>query len=246
VRAPQLRGEIERRLLVNYRVDPEAIRPLLPAPFRPQLVGGFAVAGICLIRLGGLRPRWAPAFTGRHSENAAHRVAVEWDTPEGPATGVYIPRRDTSSLLNVFVGGRLFPGEHHRARFTTDEHDDHLRVAFESLDGSARADVSVEVRAELESGLFDDLETASRFFEGGSLGYSPVTGSSSLDGLELRTDAWRVEPAEVTTARSSFFDDVQRFPLGSVVLDGALLMRKLAVTWHPLNRLPDRASQRQA
>ncbi|MCY7286937.1 MAG: DUF2071 domain-containing protein [Cryobacterium sp.] len=57
VRLPQMAGDIERRLLVNYRVEPAALTGLLPAQLRPQLVDGLAVAGICLIRLGTLRPR---------------------------------------------------------------------------------------------------------------------------------------------------------------------------------------------
>jgi len=57
---PGIHGQIERRLLVNYRVDPEVIARVLPQPFRPQLVGGAAVAGICLIRLGQMRPRHTP------------------------------------------------------------------------------------------------------------------------------------------------------------------------------------------
>jgi hypothetical protein len=32
-------------LLVNYRVDPECLRPILPARARPQLVDGAGVAG---------------------------------------------------------------------------------------------------------------------------------------------------------------------------------------------------------
>jgi hypothetical protein len=87
-------GEIERRLLVNYRVDPAALRHVLPDRFRPQLVGGAGVAGICLIRLGGLRPRWTPAPLSRlglTTENAAHRIAVEWDGPAGVESDVYIP-----------------------------------------------------------------------------------------------------------------------------------------------------------
>ena len=55
-----MRGVIERRLLVNYRVDPEVVADQLPAPFEPELVNGYAVAGICLIRLGRLRPRSFP------------------------------------------------------------------------------------------------------------------------------------------------------------------------------------------
>ncbi len=34
---PVVRATLERRILVNYRVDPEALQPLLPAPFRPPV-----------------------------------------------------------------------------------------------------------------------------------------------------------------------------------------------------------------
>jgi hypothetical protein len=234
MRIRELQGNIERRLLVNYRVDADVATRLLPEPFRPQLVGGVAVAGICLLRLGELRPQRVPRALGRWSENAAHRIAVEWDTPEGTATGVYIPRRDTESILNQAVGGRVFPGEHHRARFHITESDDRLRVEFESHDGSAFADVSVEVAAELESDVFADLATASRFFEAGGVGYSATSRRDRVDGLELRTHAWRVAPARVMAARSSFFDDPGRFPAGSATLDCALLMRNVPATWHAL------------
>ncbi len=115
--APDLRAVMERRLLVNYRVDPELLASLLPAPFRPALAGGYGVAGICLIRLGKLRPAGLPAVAGLRAEHAAHRVAVCWDSPGGPVTGVYIPRRDTSSRLAALAGGRLFPGWQHLAQF---------------------------------------------------------------------------------------------------------------------------------
>src|SRR5918994_3377976 len=129
---------VERRLLVNYRVDPDVAARLVPTPFRPQLVRGWAVAGVCLIRLGRLRPPGLPGVVGLRSENAAHRFAVEWDGErDGHTTGVYIPRRDTATWLNATAGGRLFPGEHHRARFTVDERGSRLRVAFTSADGTA-------------------------------------------------------------------------------------------------------------
>ena len=64
-------GVIDRRLLVNYRVEPVVIAELLPEPFRPQIVAGHAVAGICLIRLSQIRPVHTPAWIGWKSENAA-------------------------------------------------------------------------------------------------------------------------------------------------------------------------------
>src|SRR5262245_54559618 len=133
---------VERRLLVNYRTDPDITARLLPAPLRPQLHNGYAVSGICLIRLGRLRHPAVPALHLR-SENAAHRIAVEWDTPDGVAHGVYIPRRDTNSVANVVAGGRLFPGVHHRARFEVHETASAISVAFASTDGSASVDVVV-------------------------------------------------------------------------------------------------------
>jgi hypothetical protein len=104
---------IERRILVNYRVAPDVVAGLLPAPLRPQLVNGWAVAGVCLIRLGRLRPSSMPDWLGTRNENAAHRIAVEWDEPGSRQAGVYIPRRDTASAVTLLAGGRLFPGEHH-------------------------------------------------------------------------------------------------------------------------------------
>ncbi|MEU5371100.1 hypothetical protein ABZ362_19340 [Streptomyces sp. NPDC005951] len=145
---PRLSSVIERRLMVNYRVDPYVAAALLPAPLRPQLVRGHAVAGICLLRIGGVRPARAPAATGLTSENAAHRIAVEWDGPDG-----------------------------------------------------------------VERGL------------------SPNAGGTHLDVLELSTDAWKVTAGRPRHVRSSFFEDLDRFPPGSTVLDSALVMRGVAADW---------------
>lgn len=247
MKPPPMVGVVERRLLVNYRTDPEITARLVPAPLRPQQVNGWAVAGICLIRLGRLRPRHVPAVLGLRSENAAHRIAVEWDTPGGLATGVYIPRRDSGSLVNVVVGGRLFPGQHHRARFDSRETTEDLCVDFASADGTASAQVHVRTTDRWAgSRLFADLDEASTFFRHGSVGYSATSDGRCLDGLELRSRAWRVEPMEILAAESTFFDDTTRFPAGSAALDCALLMRHVPVTWEPLSSMPTLAAARGA
>jgi hypothetical protein len=232
MKTPALVGTIERRLLINYRVDPDAVGHLLPQGFRPQLVRGWAVAGICLLRLGHLRPRGMPSWAGLRSENAAHRVAVEWDTAAGPSHGVYIPRRDSASLPNVIVGGRLFPGVHHRARFAVDERAGCFSVHCHSRDGTT----SLSVEATLSnnfcgSALFADLAAASAFFEGGSVGYSDGARPGRLDGMRLNTTAWRMEPVELTRVRSSFFEGAGRLDPDAVELDCGFVMRNVPVTW---------------
>lgn len=235
MRQPRLSSVIERRLLVNYRADPMAVAELLPAPLRPQQIGGWAVAGICLIRLGQVRPHGAPGRFGLRSENAAHRIAVEWDGPQGPETGVYIPRRDSGSAVNVLAGGRLFPGRHHHASFDVHETPRDLHVAYTSRDGATSVQVDVSLAEQFQgSELFADLHDASAFFRHGSSGYSAGRDRGHLDGMELHTDSWRVQPVEAHVVRSTFFDDEDRFPPGSATLDCALLMRDVPVTWNPL------------
>jgi hypothetical protein len=235
---PGLAGVIERRLLVNYRVDPQAAARLLPAPFRPQMVGDFAVAGICLIRLEQMRPSRTPRWVGLGSENAAHRIAVEWDTPTGTRTGVYVPRRDSDSTVNVALGGTVYPGRHHRADFTIDDTTDRLRIAFTSRDQTTHVDVTVAPTEEFKSSrLFTNLATASSFFREGRVGYSATTTPGRFDGLQLETTAWAVTPVEVLDAQSSLFTDTTAFPAGTAELDNALLMRHVPVTWRPLTPL---------
>ncbi len=238
---------IERRLLLNYRADPQVLARLLPDPLRPQQIGGAGVAGICMIRLSGLRPAGAPSQVGIRTENAAHRIAVEWEDPlDGvPRTGVYIPSRHSSSRPTAWLGGRAFPGHHHRAHFRAQESADRIRVGFVGTADDptvVEADVT-PTQAWPGSALFGDLAQASAFFRDSSAGYSVTPGSDLLDGVELRAAAWQVTPVTVEQVRSSFYDDPRRFPLGSISLDGALLMRRVPVTWHRLASMPvDRRS----
>lgn len=241
-RRPTMVGTIERRLLVNYRVDPDVLARVLPWPFKPQLVHGYGIAGICMIRLAHLRPAGLPARIGMTTENAAHRIAVEWGARDAQRRGVYIPRRDTASSLTVLLGGRVFPGEHHRARFAVDERHGRYDVAFQSVDGSAHASVVARLADELHHrSVFGSLEEASRFFEVAPLGYSATHRPGSFEGLELRCGTWRVEPLDAEHVASSFFDDRSTFPPGAVEFDSALVMRDAAAAWlprHPLKTDP--------
>lgn len=230
MRVPTIGGIIARRLLVNYRIDPGSLRRVLPESFEPLLVNGYGVAGICLIRLAQIKPAFLPGGWGFSSENGAHRIAVR--LPDG-TEAVYIPRRDTGSRLNTLLGGRVFPGVHHHAEFTTLESEDRIEVRMESDDGETQVEVVGRPSAALQSGsVFSDMEAASTFFERGSLGYSGTSDPREFDALELRTETWHVRPLEVDHVFSSFFEDSTRFPTGSVEFDNALVMQDIDHEWH--------------
>ncbi len=187
-----------------------------------------------MIRLEHLRPKMTPEFIGLSSENAAHRIAMLWDDEDGKThEGVFIPRRDTNSPVNLLLGGRAFPGEHHRAAFRVREWGDGISLAMRSIDREVAVEVDSEVARTLPiTSIFPSLEASSAFFECGSLGYSLTRDRGRLDGLRLKTTEWKVEPLQVSHVRSSYFLDKSKFPRGSVQFDHALIMRNIRHEWH--------------
>jgi len=232
-----LRGLIRRRLLVNYRVDPEVMARLLPLPFRPSLVGGKALAGICLIRLEEIRPPFAPRSFGIRSENAAHRVAATWTDQQGRRTeGVYVLRRDTDSLWNHLAGGRLFPGVHRLSRFHVCDDGHRVQLRIDSADGLA--DLSIIARSTESlpaTSVFQSLDEARRFFERGQDGYSASADKSGLEGIRLETDPWVLKPLEVDSVTATYFEHRAVFPEGSVAFDSAFVLRDVGHAWRALD-----------
>ncbi len=233
MKIPTLTGIIKRRILVNFSADPETVQQILPEGFRPKTHRGKAVVGICLIRLEHIRPKIAPAFLGINSENAAHRIAVEWEEDGETREGVFVPRRDTDSALNCLAGGTLFPGEHNRANFTVTESDQGIDLTMASRDEKVRVDLRGRFADHLpKESVFESLEESSAFFQGGSLGYSVTQGEKHLDGISLEISDWNVRPLEVESVTSSFYDDKGMFPEETIEFDHALIMQNVDHEWH--------------
>jgi hypothetical protein len=230
MKIPTVQGLIERRILINFIVDPEIVAKIIPSPFRPKVFKNKAIVGICLIRFKNLKPKGFPDFMGISSENGAHRIAVEWDEDGQIKEGVYIPRRDTSLRLNTILGGRIFPGKHYLAKFNVKESDGNYHVDFISSDQTKISIDAQETSLYNPNSIFENLETVSKFFERGSIGYSP--NKNKYEGLKLQAYTWEVKPLEVLNVKSSFFEDETIFPKNSVKFDNALLMTHIEHEWH--------------
>ena len=229
MKIPTIKGIIDRRILINYTVDPEIVAKIIPKPFRPKIYKDKAIVGICLIRLKEIRPKGLPSFIGVSSENGAHRIAVEWEENGETKEGVYIPRRDSSSLFNSIVGGRVFPGKHYHAKFEVSETNGEYKIAFKSSDNTTIA-INAEKTNDFNStSIFETLANVSDFMKNGALGYSP--NGDKYEGLLLKTYNWKVEPLKVKSVFSSFFENTNNFPKDSVQFDNALLMTSIEHEW---------------
>ncbi|WP_313252772.1 DUF2071 domain-containing protein [Empedobacter sp.] len=235
MKIPTIYGIIERRMLINFCVESHYIETILPQPFRPKLYKGKAIAGICLIRLKDIKPKGLPDFVGVNSENAAHRIAVEWEENGVTKEGVYIPMRDTSLKLNTLVGGRVFPGKHYFAKFNVIEENDNYHLDFTSSDDT-RIEIDAKKSVEFNSNsIFETLNEVSKFFENGSDGYSP--NGNNFEGLKLETYNCEVESLEVLHVKSSFFENETIFLKGSVQFDNEILMTNIEHEWKSLEKI---------
>ena len=240
MKIPTIHGIIERRILVNFVANPEVVQSILPKPFHPKLFEGKAIVGICLIRLKDIKPKGFPNFIGVNSENGAHRIAVEWNEEGEIKEGVYIPRRDTNLKLNSLVGGRIFPGKHYYAKFNVLEENNNYHLDFTSSDNT-----TIEIDATLsenfdEESIFRTLDNVSKFFEKGSLGFSP--NGKNLEGLKFETYEWKVKPLKVRNVKSSFFENDFFFPKGSIKFDNAILMENIEHEWKSVKSLKNHCS----
>jgi hypothetical protein len=234
MKLPTIHGYIDRRILVNFTADPEVVRKIIPSPFRPKIYKDKAIVGICLIRLKNIKIKGLPDFIGVSSENGAHRIAVEWGEDGETKEGVYVPRRDTSLRLNTILGGRIFPGKHYLAKFNVKEGDGNYHIDFTSSDNTS---ISIDAK---DSGRFDPnsifetLDNVSDFFEKGAVGYSP--NGNRYEGLKLQAYTWQMRPLEVTNVHSSFYENEEVFPKGSVQFDNAVLMTKIEHEWKSMEK----------
>ena len=235
MRIPAISGIIRRRILVNYRVEPDIVKEIIPSQFRPKLHSGHAIAGICLIRLEEIRLKGFPSFLGISSDNCAHRIAVEWEDEAGTTKeGVFIPRRDTDSLMNSLAGGRIFPGVHQHSKFAVSDQNGKISIRVEATDfKNPLVDVLFEESEQFPScSVFGSLRESSRFFQGGCVGYSSRRNSCSLDGLLLKVPEWKVSALDSIHIRSAYYDNHSIFPPGTITFDHALLMRDILHEWH--------------
>ena len=124
------------------------------------------------------------------------------------------------------------------ADFKVQEHDDHYRIECASDDQQTHLLVEGHLADKLpKTSVFRSISEASQFFERGSLGYSVTHQEGQYDALELHSFNWRVRPLDVENVKSSFFDNPELFPVGSVDFDSALLMEGIEHEWHGGNRL---------
>ena len=176
--------------------------------------------------------KYSPSFLRITSENAAHRFLVKYKNGNETEHGVYIPRRDTDSILNVVLAGKMFSWPHYPASFLVNEADGNYSVKMRSKDDHSTLQVQAQLADCFPSdSMFDSIAHASDCFRGCPVGVSPSTKPKEFKTIRLKTKTWAVKPLHVRSLESSYFEDRSLFPDGSIHFDNALLMEGIEHEW---------------
>lgn len=232
MKLPRLNGVIDRRILVNYRVRPDVVKSLLPLHLDPLIVNGYASAGICIIRLKDVGIYGSPSCFRMTSENTAHRFLVTFIKDGEKMNGVYIPRRDTDSTLNVMLAGKIFSWPHYPATYEVVETIGRYSIKMKGKEKKTLLDIETHTVNKFPSGsMFDNIQHASDCFKSCSIGISPSTTADNFKVIELRTKRWAVKPLHVKKLTSTYFEDESLFPKSAIQFDNALLMTEIQHEW---------------
>jgi hypothetical protein len=235
---PTLEGVIQRRVLLNFQINPALIKPYIPKPLEILVHRGWAVAGICLIRLENIRPKGLPGWTGFSAENMAHRIAIRFPSNGRMLDGVFIWRRETNSRLMPWVGGRLFPGVHQHADFSVKESPSTLHMDVSTQDSMANIQFTAARLVPWENTtLFQSFTEVKDFFRAGDCGFSCGHTAIQLEGLRLATNSWNMEPLRITNIKSAFYERIARHHSDQLIFDCGLLMQNVPHEWYGMKKL---------
>lgn len=240
MKPPPFKGIIDRRILINYKVENNVLRRLLPSPFSPRLINGYGIAGVCLIRRKQLKINSFPSWMSVNTETALYRIAVTWEQYGKQHTGSYVLRKETDSLMQIFANSRWSDDSQNWARFHVKEEKRSQQDVYEincfSKDGTSLAITANTALRFPQESVLKTLDTASCFFEDESHYISPKYQTSVFNCLSETTLNWKMSPLSVGALQSDFFENKQLFPKGSIYFDHALLMKNVR---HFRNQLPD-------
>lgn len=237
--SPAIRGVVERRILVNYRVDVETLDTVLPEPFRGREAGesGKGIGSLCFMRINDARLRFTPKSTGVSVETMTHRISAERENNGETEHCVYVPRRDVSSEFCAAVGRSALPTDLNCADFRVEERNGVFRIRVDCGEEYAGVEAHETESNEVEGGsVFDSIESASEFFCEAGVRYSP--SGERYDSIEFCPREFKMKPVKVKELQSSYFERLE-----GAELDSAFSMEDIEHEWRPRRSVPAAASQ---
>lgn len=232
-------------LSINYRVDPDALATLLPAPLEVEVHKGRGWVQILMSSLRDMRPKGMPALLGTCFYQVSYRAAVQYRVDDGSMRrGGYFVRSETNHPVMRAIGNALAEFKFHAfgaAEMVMLRDGDRLTAGVdpppEFPSGKLVAVVDTRPRAgppalSCWSSLQELHEPLVECYD--ALGVDGANGY--LYVLTIDRDPWKARFVAPDQIYSEYFD---QGPLGhgAAELDSVLHLAECRYRWRPLRRV---------
>jgi uncharacterized protein YqjF (DUF2071 family) len=232
----------EEALAVNVRLDPAALRPLVPAAFDLDLYGGEAFVSLTASRLKDFGVGWLPRALRVNFYQATYRAHVTYTDFRGRRLrGCYFVRSETNSRLMSLTANLLpeFRAHHcHTCPILMVRDGDNLLLTVDSgADPAGKVvlllDTSRPLAAMPATSCFPTVAAAYDFLVDfyDAFSYDPASGEVFL--LQIERGPWDIRVLEPVDYYLGYFA-AGPFPPGSSRLDSVFYFRNVPYRWLPL------------
>jgi uncharacterized protein YqjF (DUF2071 family) len=227
-------------LLVNFAIEPEALRRLIPVPIELELHRGEAYVSVVIAEMDKMRPAFLPHALGITFHQVVYRAVVR--TPKNGERGVYFLRSDADNALMSIAGDWLTFFRFHAASIRTTHKGDLLAVDLtaarrDCADIHATYNVASARRMLPASSRFESFEQAKEFLVQLFAAFSYDALTNELSIVHIQRGEWKIEVIDDAPAVYEWMQRGPHFNTENTRLDSVFYVREIPYTWHTLEKV---------
>jgi uncharacterized protein YqjF (DUF2071 family) len=235
-----MRTMFRRCLLVNFAVDPDVMRRLLPPDIEPDLYEGDAYLSVVVAQMDKMRPAFVPRLLGVTYNQIVYRVVVRC----GDERGVHFLRSDADNRPMAVLGNAFSSFRFHRSAIELAERGGRLELDVHTTSPvpagiHATYAVADAGRSLPSTSAFPDLATATSWLVELFTAFAHSPGRSDIDVVRITRGAWEVQVVDDLRGRYDFLTSGRGpFPSGTARLDSVFFVGDVPYVWHRGERIP--------
>lgn len=235
-----MRTTFRRCLLVNFAVDADAMRRVLPRHIEPDLYDRQAYLSVVVAQMDKMRPAFLPRALGMTYNQIVYRVVVRC----GAERGVHFLRSDADNRLMCVLGNAFSSFRFHHSPIAFTERDGRVELdvtTTSAVPANIRATYTVsDARRSLPStSAFPDLATAAGRLVELYTAFAYRPGRADVDVVRIARGAWDVHVVDDRRGHYDFLTSSRGpFPPGTARLDSVFLVGDVPYCWHRGERIP--------
>jgi uncharacterized protein YqjF (DUF2071 family) len=223
-------------VLVNFAIDPCALRRRLPAHLEPDLHDDKAYLSIVIARMEKMRPSFVPKALGVTYHQVVYRAVVK----RNGERGVTFLRSDADNRLMVAAGNALTFFRFHAADIAWETKARGFSIALQPKNGDdARIRASYTVRDEPDrlpaTSRFGDLRSAQAFLSELYVAFGAQRANGRTETVRIARTPWKSHVVADEAGEYSAMTSGVLFARSEAQLDSIFLVEDLAYRWERLS-----------